>query len=493
MVLRFDLLGDISSVERTDQGYLRADATLTKVGVFKYLNGDGSIRRELRLPEEVERADALASFELAPLTRGHPTAAGGRRVLLDAGNTGKHQIGTVSSVRADGGFVRGRVQISDQAAIEAAEQGERQLSCGYRCDLEPTRGVTSGIPGIPDGLRFDAIQRNIRGNHVALVPQGRAGKEAEIHMDQADAELVPDVPESERDPASVVALHFEASRFDLAQARDWATKHGFSEGWAAGIGTDTLMLAQRDPVHFRADSLETIELRPGVTATVGVRIDNSKTKPGHGPKEPGMETILIDGVAYEVSQQVAQAHAKQTARHDAAMDELKAAKAEAEAAQARADAAEDKAKQAEAELAKASDPAVVAEAVAARVALEQAATKALGADANFDGLSDAEIKSLVVVELAADKEAAKTKLAECEPAYLEARYDAAIEGLAAKPEPEPEPEPQGNGALARMRQARADADRTDGDELDADAARARMRQHNATAWQQPNRDKGDAH
>jgi hypothetical protein len=42
------------------------------------------------------------------------------------------------------------------------------------------------IPGVPDGQRYDAIQRNIRGNHVALVDLGRAGPEVSIRMDHAD-------------------------------------------------------------------------------------------------------------------------------------------------------------------------------------------------------------------------------------------------------------------------------------------------------------------
>lgn len=50
--------------------------------------------------------------------------------------------------------------------VNAEEQ--RELSCGYQyfCDL---------TPGEADGLPFDGTMRNIVGNHVALVKEGRAG------------------------------------------------------------------------------------------------------------------------------------------------------------------------------------------------------------------------------------------------------------------------------------------------------------------------------
>ncbi len=179
-VHRYDV-GEVSSVERTDHGFLRCDAHITRTGVFVYRQPDGSQRRELRLPDEVFKADALASFDLAPLTNDHP----GEKVTSK--NAGKFQVGTITALHQDGVHVAARIQITDEGAIGAAEGGKRDLSCGYTCDIEDRGGLTAGIDGVPDGLRFDAIQRNIRGNHVALVDSGRAGPSAALRLDSGDA------------------------------------------------------------------------------------------------------------------------------------------------------------------------------------------------------------------------------------------------------------------------------------------------------------------
>lgn len=182
-VIRYDA-GQFAGPIRLDNGYLRVDARLTRVGVFNYLTNDG-IRRELRLPDEVFAQDAVDSFDMVPLTNEHPSEKGSA-VKLDASNTRKFQVGTVTGLRRDGGFLASRIQITDKKTIEEAEKGKRELSAGYHCDLDMTPGVTSGIEGVPDGLRYDAVQRNIRGNHVALVTNGRAGPEASLRLDSGE-------------------------------------------------------------------------------------------------------------------------------------------------------------------------------------------------------------------------------------------------------------------------------------------------------------------
>ena len=69
-VKRYDV-GNLGPM-RMDNGYLRTTGKLTRVGIFDYRRADGSIQKELRLAEEVFRADSLGSFALVPLTNGHP-------------------------------------------------------------------------------------------------------------------------------------------------------------------------------------------------------------------------------------------------------------------------------------------------------------------------------------------------------------------------------------------------------------------------------------
>lgn len=54
--------------------------------------------------------------------------------------------------------------------------GLRELSLGYSLDLDETPGVWNGQP-------YDAIQRNIRINHLALVEKARAGEQARLNID----------------------------------------------------------------------------------------------------------------------------------------------------------------------------------------------------------------------------------------------------------------------------------------------------------------------
>jgi hypothetical protein len=107
---------------------------------------------------------------------GHPP------VLLDAENTKVHQIGHAGSqVRFSDGFVEVALVVTDKAAIERIQRGDAQeVSAGYRVDYDPTPGVT------PAGESYDGIQRNIRVNHIAIVPRGRAGRDVRLILDSCD-------------------------------------------------------------------------------------------------------------------------------------------------------------------------------------------------------------------------------------------------------------------------------------------------------------------
>ncbi len=181
MKQRFDLVGRLDGVKRTPQGGIRADANLTRVGVFKYTNADGSTTRELRHPDDIFKADALATLQSAPLTVGHPgmvTPKNYRAVTV--GNVG-------ADVRADGKFVKATIFIQDAATCERVERGELvELSCGYDVDVQADKGTF-------DGEDYDSRQVGHLYNHVALLPpnSGRAGSEVRLRLDSAGNELPP--------------------------------------------------------------------------------------------------------------------------------------------------------------------------------------------------------------------------------------------------------------------------------------------------------------
>lgn len=179
LVSRVDLAsGEVSSTRRTSIGGLRARANLTRTGVFKYRQSNGTTRNEYRPPEEVFDRDSLDSLGHVPLTIGHPSRVTPETWRqLSNGHVGEkpHRAGK---------FVAADIHIEDASAANDTEEGKlRELSCGYSCHLEPTPGVT------PDGEAYDGIQRKIRYNHVALLPDGfgRAGRDVRLHLDAADA------------------------------------------------------------------------------------------------------------------------------------------------------------------------------------------------------------------------------------------------------------------------------------------------------------------
>lgn len=71
-------------------------------------------------------------------------------------------------------YVDAPLTVWDRTAIDAIEDGSfRELSCAYRYAPDFTPGRYEGIP-------YDFIMRNIRGNHVALVEEGRAGPDVVV-------------------------------------------------------------------------------------------------------------------------------------------------------------------------------------------------------------------------------------------------------------------------------------------------------------------------
>lgn len=174
-VFRYDY-GQVTKSELTDEGYLKVWCKAARVGTQLYTRGDGTQVREYRPEEEVAKPESLASFGMKVVTMGHPS------VLLDTLNTKVHQIGHAGSqVRFSDGFVEVALVVTDKTAIERIQRGDSQeVSAGYRVDFDPTPGIT------PAGESYDGVQRNIRVNHIAIVPVGRAGRDVRLILDSCD-------------------------------------------------------------------------------------------------------------------------------------------------------------------------------------------------------------------------------------------------------------------------------------------------------------------
>lgn len=176
---RYDICGiDARLDSALSDGKLRVNCCITNVGVFTYRNADGTLRRELRCPEEVFKQDSMDSLKGVPMTNLH-------HGLLDEKNVDKFKVGHLDDdVTCDAYHLFATINVEDEAAVEDVTSGTRRsLSAGYTCRLERT-------PGTWMGVNYDCIQRDIVYNHVALVHKGRAGDDAVIHMDGIDDDCV---------------------------------------------------------------------------------------------------------------------------------------------------------------------------------------------------------------------------------------------------------------------------------------------------------------
>lgn len=120
----------------------------------------------LRDPVELERA--ATTFNNLPLLIKHqPISADDHPKELVVGTTGSNAEWSDPYVNVD-------LTIWDAAAIAGIESKEQtELSSAYRYEADMTSGEYQG-------MRYDGVMRNIRGNHVALVDVGRAGHDVVV-------------------------------------------------------------------------------------------------------------------------------------------------------------------------------------------------------------------------------------------------------------------------------------------------------------------------
>lgn len=163
----------ISARTLTAEGFLDVRARISRVGVQEYyafelgdlfLDRDPfSIVKVYRPADEVFRPSAMDSFAKKPVTINHPWEG------VTASNVKEVQVGfSGERMERDGLFLAGSLRIQDAGAVNRVQRGEGELSAGYTCDITRESGEF-------EGERYDAVQRNIIGNHIALVDAGRCG------------------------------------------------------------------------------------------------------------------------------------------------------------------------------------------------------------------------------------------------------------------------------------------------------------------------------
>lgn len=176
MSINFTDTSPIGTFKDTAEGYIVATSRIARTGVQEYLASEigligDHIVRVNRPESEVFHKDTFASLARVPVTVGHP------KEPVTADNWSDLAVGEVGdSVLRDGDYVVVNPMIKDATGAKIAKTTHQEISMGYTADLVPVNDAALG---------YEFEQTNIRYNHLALVPRGRAGSKARI-ADSAD-------------------------------------------------------------------------------------------------------------------------------------------------------------------------------------------------------------------------------------------------------------------------------------------------------------------
>jgi hypothetical protein len=173
-----------ANVRFTEDGYMVAMPRVARTGIQLYSGDevgkpDMKVVRVFRPEAEVFNSDSLHSYAHRPLTNDHPPEP------VTSENWKKYATGdTGEDVVRDGEFVRVPLVMMDKQAVKDYKDGKRELSLGYTCDLAWTPGTA------PNGEAYDAVQTNIRANHLAQVKAARGG--SNLRVGDVDTKTCPE-------------------------------------------------------------------------------------------------------------------------------------------------------------------------------------------------------------------------------------------------------------------------------------------------------------
>lgn len=171
------LLENSMGKEVDTNGFWRIkDNPLSKEGVFPYLGKQIDAKLEpnkiywvYRPMSELSKPETVESFNAVPMIDEHEMIGEGWTPYDD-----RPAGGVIYNPQAKDGKLYGDIRIFSEKLKEEIESGKKELSMGYECSYEPEHGIF-------EGKEYDFVQRNLRGNHVALVNRGRMGSDVRVY------------------------------------------------------------------------------------------------------------------------------------------------------------------------------------------------------------------------------------------------------------------------------------------------------------------------
>lgn len=165
---------DLPKVSFTEEGYIKGEAIVTRTGVFKYINKDGTERYELRHPDDVFEQNSLDTLKLIPITNNHPTSC------VNSDTASSVMVGmTGENVKVSEDGILSTLTVTDKKTINVVKSGRQELSLGYKLNRIKEEGNYKG-------QKYTHRQTDIRYNHLALVDTARAGRSARINFDSVE-------------------------------------------------------------------------------------------------------------------------------------------------------------------------------------------------------------------------------------------------------------------------------------------------------------------
>lgn len=243
-----------------ENGFLVDTPVVARIGVQVYYDASGNEIREFRPSDEVFKESSLASFQGKPITLDH--------VTVNSDNAKDVVVGSISGkAEKMGNAVVAPIVIYDKGAIEEAMSGNaKELSVGYEAFIDMTPGWGDPLTGeyilksdanhdAPDGYEeFDAIQRDIKVNHLAMVFRGRAGI-AKLNLDGEQERPYTDTVKLTNEESNMtVKIKIDSAEVEVS--KDVADHIGKLQAKAeqAGAKVDGLQ-AECDALKAKVDSI----------------------------------------------------------------------------------------------------------------------------------------------------------------------------------------------------------------------------------------------
>ena len=153
-------------------------SNISRVGVFPYSGAQIAPELEAdrvymvyRPNESLADPQTIESFKRIPFLDEH-AMVGDAEGTIPAEQKGVHGIIT-ENVWFEEPYLKADIKVYSEHLKDLINKGKTELSIGYRCIYEQT-------PGEYDGQEYDFIQRELRGNHLALVDEGRSGPDVSV-------------------------------------------------------------------------------------------------------------------------------------------------------------------------------------------------------------------------------------------------------------------------------------------------------------------------